>query len=62
MSRTVRRGDAAGARHCGVTQLLVTFVLMAVAEWRKLVAEMTHAFAGKRVNRTASEKERFGGQ
>ena len=62
MSRTVRRGDVADARPCSAMQLLVTFVVMAVAEWRKLVAEVRHAFASKRVHRSVTEEERFGGQ
>jgi hypothetical protein len=62
MSRTVRRGDVADVRRCGAMQLLVTFVVMAVAEWRKLVAEVTRAFVGKRVHRTVTEKERSRGQ
>ena len=62
MNRPRRRGDVADARRAGVMQLLVTFVAMAVAEWQKLVAEVTRAFAGKRDDRTAIERERFGGQ
>jgi hypothetical protein len=51
MNRAVRRGDVADVRHGGAVQLLSTFVAMAVAEWRKLVAEVIHAFAGKRSHR-----------
>jgi hypothetical protein len=38
------------------------FVAMAIAEWRKLVAQISHAFAGERRNRAAIERELFRGQ
>lgn len=37
------------------------FVGMAIAEWRKLVAEVARAFAGARRNRDAIERELFHG-
>jgi hypothetical protein len=37
-------------------------VAMAVAEWRKLVAQVSRAFAGERRNRAAIERELFHGQ
>jgi hypothetical protein len=61
MNRTVRRGLGV-VRRCGAMQLVVTFVVMAVAEWWKLVAEVRHAFAGKRVHRAVTEKERSRGR
>jgi hypothetical protein len=41
---------------------LAFFVRNAIIEWRKLVAETSHALAGKRRNREAIEKELFRGQ
>ena len=41
---------------------LVSFLGMAVAEWRKLVSEISRAFAGERRNRAAIEQELFRGQ
>lgn len=41
---------------------LATFVAMAIGEWRKLVAQVSHAFAGERRNRAAVERELFHGQ
>jgi len=38
---------------------LVAFVGMAIAEWRKLDAQISHAFAGQRRNRKAIEKDLF---
>jgi len=39
-----------------------TFIGMVVAEWRKLIAEISRAFAGERRNRAAIERELFRGQ
>lgn len=39
-----------------------TFVAMAIAEWRKLVAQIAGAFAGERRNRRAIERELFRGE
>ena len=41
---------------------LTTFVGMVVAEWRKLVTQVSRAVAGERRNREAIEKELFRGQ
>ncbi len=41
---------------------LAAFVTMAIAEWRKLVAQISRAFAGERRNRAAIERELFRGQ
>ena len=41
---------------------LTTFVGMVVAEWRKLVTQVSRAVAGERRNREAIEKELFHGQ
>jgi hypothetical protein len=42
--------------------VFATFVGMAVAEWRKLIAEILRAVAGERRNRAAIERELFHGQ
>ena len=42
--------------------LLVSFIGPAIAEWRKLVTEISAAFAGHRRHRDAIEKELFRGQ
>lgn len=52
MNRPRQRYGADAGRY-GATQLLVTFFAMAAAEWRKLVAEVAHAFGGKRPQRAA---------
>ena len=44
------------------TPKLASFVAMAIAEWRKLVAQISRAFAGERRNRAAIERELFRGQ
>jgi hypothetical protein len=41
---------------------LSAFVAIAIAEWRKLVAQLARAFAGERRNRAAVEQELFRGQ
>jgi hypothetical protein len=41
---------------------LASFVGMAAAEWRKLIAEISRAMAGERRNRAAIEQELFHGQ
>jgi hypothetical protein len=38
------------------------FVAMAIAEWRKLVAQISRTFAGERRNRAAIERELFRGR
>jgi hypothetical protein len=40
----------------------VVFVRMTAAEWRKLVAEISHAVSGKRRHRTAIDRELICGQ
>jgi hypothetical protein len=40
---------------------VATFVGLMVAEWRKLVAEVSHAVAGERRNRAAIERDLFHG-
>ncbi len=42
--------------------IFAAFVAMAIAEWRKLVAQISRAFAGERRNRSAIERELFHGQ
>jgi hypothetical protein len=41
---------------------LAAFIGMAIAEWHKLIAEMSSAFAGERKHRAAIEQELFHGQ
>lgn len=52
----------AEARSSGAGSLVVTFALMAVEEWRKLVADVSRAFASERRNRQAIEQELFRGR
>jgi hypothetical protein len=54
------RDDAAGRSHERAVRLLATFVTMVIAEWRKLVAEVSHAFAGRRDRRGANKPQRGG--
>lgn len=58
----VRRRNRVDKRPSEAAPLVVTFFTMAAAEWRKLVAEVTHAFCAKRAERTASKDEQFGGR
>jgi hypothetical protein len=44
------------------TPKFATFIAMAIAEWRKLVAQIADAFAGERRNRRAIERELFRGE
>lgn len=44
------------------TPTLAAFVAMAIGEWRRLVTQVSHAFAGERRNRAAVERELFHGQ
>jgi hypothetical protein len=44
------------------TPLLGSFVGSVVAEWRKLIAEISDAFSSQRRHRDAIEKELFRGQ
>jgi hypothetical protein len=44
------------------TPKFAIFVAMAIAEWRKLVAQIAGAFAGERRNRRAIERELFHGE
>jgi hypothetical protein len=41
---------------------VATFVALAIAEWRKLVGEISRAFAAERRNRAAIERELFHGR
>jgi len=43
-----RQRYSADAGRWGPAQLWVTFFAMAAAEWRKLVAEVSRAFGGRR--------------
>jgi len=63
MKRQHQRHEAADANASGVTQLLGTFFAMGAAEWRKLVADVAHAFAGKPHDPAGTiEEKRFGDQ
>lgn len=44
------------------TPTLMAFMTMAIGEWRKLVAQISRAFADERRNRAAVERELFRGQ
>jgi hypothetical protein len=44
------------------TPVVATFIEMAVAEWRKLDAQISHALTGQRRNREAIERDLFRGQ
>ena len=57
----LQRGYDADTRPPGAAPLPVTFLAMAAEEWRKLVAEVSHAFSAKRGESTAIEDEQFGG-
>jgi hypothetical protein len=48
---------AAGSSHERAIRLIATFLTMVIAEWRKLVAEISHSFAGRRDRRRASKRE-----
>jgi hypothetical protein len=58
----LQRGDDADARPSGARPLVVTFLAMAAAEWRKLVAEVSHTFRAKRAKRTTIKDEQLGGR
>jgi hypothetical protein len=62
MNRLQRRDDIADVRRFGAPQILVTFITMAIAEWRKLVAEVQHALSSHRRHRDAAERELFHGR
>jgi hypothetical protein len=62
MNRPQRLGDAAGAATSGALQFLMTFAGMAAAEWRKLVAEVHHAFTHKRIDAAAIEDRQRAGK
>jgi hypothetical protein len=57
----LRRGGA-DAHPSGAAPLVVIFLTMAAAEWRKLVAEVSRAFRAKRAVRSALEDEQSGGR
>jgi len=63
MNRPQQRREAAEANASGVAQPLRTFFAMAAEEWRKLVADVAHAFAGKPNHPAAAiEEKRLGDQ
>lgn len=66
MTRSRSRADAAGtARFRAGRSLMagiVTFLGMAVTEWRKLVDEVQDALSSHRRNRDAAERELFHGR
>ncbi len=62
MNRLQRGGGVAGIRRYGAVQTLVTFITMAIAEWRKLVGEVRDALSSHRRHRDAAERELFHGR
>jgi hypothetical protein len=58
-TRLLAAASEVAARH---VPLLVSFVGSAITEWRKLITQISHAFAGQRRHREAIEKELFRGQ
>jgi hypothetical protein len=61
-NRAVPLFDVAVNRLERLAPPLGMFLRMAMAEWRKLIAELSHAFASKRRHQEAIEQELFGGQ
>lgn len=59
MNRPQRERDVADVRRFGSAQILVVFIAMAVEEWRKLVAEVAHALAGRRKRHAVIEEQRI---
>jgi hypothetical protein len=53
---------AASKAVASCVQLLVNFIGSAIAEWRKLVTEISDAFSSQRRHRDAIERELFRGQ
>lgn len=62
MNRPQRQANVAGAAKSSALQFLMTFAVMAAAEWRKLVAEVCRAFTHKRINAAAIEDSRRASQ
>jgi hypothetical protein len=62
VSRLQRKADISDVRRWGAPQILVTFIAMAIAEWRKLVGEVRHALSSHRRHRDAAERELFHGR
>jgi hypothetical protein len=60
VSRLQRKADISDVRRLGAP--LVTFIAMAIAEWRKLVGEVRHALSSHRRHRDAAERELFHGR
>jgi hypothetical protein len=61
MNRLQRKADIADLRRRGAWQISMTFIAVAVAEWRKLVGEVQHALSSHRAHRDAAERELFHG-
>ena len=63
MKRSQQKREVVEANASGVAQLLQIFFAMAAEEWRKLVADVAHAFAGKPNHPDAAiEEKRLGDQ
>jgi hypothetical protein len=56
------QGDRFAGLFASAYKIVVRLIRPVVAEWRKLVAEISDAFAGHRRHRDAIEKELFRGQ
>jgi hypothetical protein len=66
MNRSQRDRVAAGTRRSGALRTLALFVEMAIEEWRRLVADVGHAFEPKGSHPDGAaviiEEKRFGEQ
>jgi hypothetical protein len=62
MSKPLQQLDAAGTHSAGARQLVVCFVEIAVAEWWRLVAQVSDALGSERRHRKAIEEELFHGR
>lgn len=61
MNGPQRKAGVADLRRLVAWQIPMTFIAMAVAEWRKLVGEVQHALSSHRRHRDAAERELFHG-
>jgi hypothetical protein len=60
MNRSQQWDHAVDARPFGDAPVTVVFFAMAVAEWRRLVADVSRLFVGKRSRRAAISEKRVG--
>lgn len=57
MMRRIPRDDSIAPRRSGALQGRPTFIAMVIAEWHKLIADISRAFARKRLHRSAAESQ-----